>query len=379
MSGKVVGIMGYDLSSAFDTVAKESLLPKLEATGISGRQLDWFYSCMSGGQQCVVWNVAESGWLPVEYGVRQDSILGLILFLVIVADIPEFIGGPENSSLMYADDLGVWAVGKDVQEVVERLKMSAGRVVVFAGGNGLHLNASKTKLMFSHGAGNTEDVGVNVSGSLIKAAAEFEILGVKYNHRLTTAPHDADFARNVRKRASLVARLAHHLPRGKYLRTLASRLVLGKIAHPLPAVAAPRLLPTDSHNTAYARAQAAVNNVARTITGTKRSDHVRVDVLLQRAGIPSVKAVAMEAWSAYTSDDGGDGARNAVGAKLFGFTLAQASLATAAGIIPVLAGNTFVMHAARVWNACPDLRRATTNDDTRLVPKRAINYILSNQ
>jgi hypothetical protein len=124
-SGKVVGIMGYDLSSAFDTVAKESLLPKLEATGISGRQLDWFASYMSSGQQCVVWNVAESGWLPVEYGVRQGSILGPILFLVIMAEIPEFIGGQENSTSMYADDLGVWAVGKDVQEVVERLEMSA--------------------------------------------------------------------------------------------------------------------------------------------------------------------------------------------------------------------------------------------------------------
>jgi hypothetical protein len=364
-SGKVVGIMDYDLSSAFDTVSKESLLPKLEATGISGRQLDWFSSYMSGGQQCVVWNVAESGWLPVEYGVRQGSILGSILFLVIVADIPEFIGGPENSTSMYADDLGVWAVGKDIQEVVERLEMSAGRVVAFAGGNGLHLNASKTQLMFSHGAGNTEDVGVNVSGSLIKGAAEFELLGVKYDRRLTTAPHDADVARNVRQRASLVARLAHHLPRGKYLRTLASGLVLSKIAHALPAVAAPQLLPTDLHNAVHARAQAAVNDVLRTITGTKRSDHVRVDVLLQRAGIPSVnqkivKAVAMEAWSEYTSDDGEDGARNAVGAKLFGFTSAQASRATAAGIIPVPAGNTFVMHAARVWKACPDLRRATT-------------------
>jgi hypothetical protein len=85
-------------------------------------------------------------------------------------------------------------------------------VVAFAGGNGLHLNASKTQLMFSHGSGNTEDVGVNVSGSLIKAAAEFELLGVKYNRRLTRAPQDADVARNVRQRASLVARLAHHLP-----------------------------------------------------------------------------------------------------------------------------------------------------------------------
>jgi hypothetical protein len=89
----------------------------------------------------------ERGWLPVEYEVLQGSILGPILFLVIVANIPEFIGGPENSTLMYADDLGVWAVGEDVQEVIERLKMSAGRVVAFAGGNGLHHKAYVIKLL----------------------------------------------------------------------------------------------------------------------------------------------------------------------------------------------------------------------------------------
>jgi hypothetical protein len=83
------------------------------------------------------------------------------------------------------------------------------------------------------------------------------------------------------------------------------------------------------------------------IRGNKRSDQGRVDVLLHRAGIPSVnhklvKAVAMKNWLAYTSNDGGEGARNAVGAKLFGFTSAQASRATLASIIPVPAGNTFV-------------------------------------
>jgi hypothetical protein len=95
-----------------------------------------------------------------------------------------------------------------------------------------------------------------------------------------------------------------------------------------------------------------------------------VDILLQRAGIPSVnhklvKAVAMEAWLAYTSDDGGDGARNAMGAKLFGFTSAMASRATVAGIIPVQAGNTFVTHAARVWNTCPDLRSGSNSAGRR--------------
>jgi hypothetical protein len=76
-------------------------------------------------------------------------------------------------------------------EVAEKLEMSAGRVVTLTGGNDLHLNADKTQLMFSHGAWNTEDVGVKVGGSFFKAAAEFKLLGVKYNCRLTTAPHDA--------------------------------------------------------------------------------------------------------------------------------------------------------------------------------------------
>jgi hypothetical protein len=260
---------------------------------------------------------------------------------------------PEDSKVLWN-----LAAEMSAQDVCQ-LEMSAGRVVAFTGGNGPHLNAAKTQLMFSHGAGNTEDVGVRVGGSFIKAAAEFKLLGVKYDRRLTTAPHDSYVARNVRQRASLVA------PRGKYLRTLASGLVLGKIAHALPAVAAPRLLPTDAQNVAYARAQVAVNNVARTITGSKRSNHIQVDVLLQRAGITSViqklvKAVAMEAWSAHTSKDGGDGARNSVGTKLFGFTSARASHAMVVGIIPVTAGNPYIMHAARVWNMCPELRRATT-------------------
>jgi hypothetical protein len=135
---------------------------------------------------------------------------------------------PEDSKVLWN-----LAAEMSAQDVCQ-LEMSAGRVVAFTGGNGPHLNAAKTQLMFSHGAGNTEDVGVRVGGSFIKAAAEFKLLGVKYDRRLTTAPHDAYVARNVRQRASLVARLAHHLPRGKYLRTLASGLVLGMIAHALP-------------------------------------------------------------------------------------------------------------------------------------------------
>ncbi|QQP39010.1 Rna-directed dna polymerase from mobile element jockey-like protein, partial [Caligus rogercresseyi] len=98
--GRVVGVLGFDLSAAFDTVDQLQLLPKLKKLGIEGMQLEWFKSYLSGGSQRVVWNGAESDFLNVKYGVRQGSILGPILYLVLVADVTSCvgIGDEENSS-----------------------------------------------------------------------------------------------------------------------------------------------------------------------------------------------------------------------------------------------------------------------------------------
>jgi hypothetical protein len=47
--GQVVGIMAFNLSAAFDTVAAKQLLPKLQLPGVSGRALAWFKSYLTGG------------------------------------------------------------------------------------------------------------------------------------------------------------------------------------------------------------------------------------------------------------------------------------------------------------------------------------------
>ncbi|QQP49566.1 Uncharacterized protein FKW44_010277, partial [Caligus rogercresseyi] len=108
--GKVVGVLGFDLSAAFDTVNQLQLLPKLEKLGIAGTQLKWFHSYLTGGYQRVVWNGTESVFLPVEYGVRQGSILGPILYLVLVADVTSCVGVGNEDNSGYADDFFLWAV-----------------------------------------------------------------------------------------------------------------------------------------------------------------------------------------------------------------------------------------------------------------------------
>jgi hypothetical protein len=61
--------MGFDLSAAFDTVDKSSLLPKLEAVGMKGLALKWFKDYMSGERQQVMWRGVRSNVANVKYGV----------------------------------------------------------------------------------------------------------------------------------------------------------------------------------------------------------------------------------------------------------------------------------------------------------------------
>jgi hypothetical protein len=184
---------------------------------------------------------------------------------------------------------------------------------------GLSMNASKTQLLFSSRAGNLTETPVELDGSVIHPVDTIELLGARYDRKLSTAPHIKALLAAVRQRASVISRLANHLPRGEYLRQLSYGLVVGKFSHALAAVARPRLDPKDNASVIWSGIQVAFNDVARSITGARRRDHVWIEDLLAQAGLESanrmvVQAVAAKTWGCFHSDDG---ARNHVGRLLF--------------------------------------------------------------
>jgi hypothetical protein len=188
----IVGFLGFDLSAAFDTVSAEQLLPKLERIGISGAELRRFADYLAGGKQYVQWNDACSGLMNLLYGVRQGSILGPLLFLILVANAAEVLGG-NNGNVTYADDTSAWVSASTLHEVKAMLETKSADFAQYAMANGPALNSQKTQLLVGGkgvGAGDLVNFSITVDGKTVLPASTFKLLGVKFDSKFSTAPHD---------------------------------------------------------------------------------------------------------------------------------------------------------------------------------------------
>ena len=99
-----------DISKAFDKVWHEGLLYKLKSMGISGELYNLLENYLLGRFQRVVLNGQASSWRPVLAGVLQGSILGSLLFLVYINDLPN---GLKSNAKLFADDTSLFTIVTD--------------------------------------------------------------------------------------------------------------------------------------------------------------------------------------------------------------------------------------------------------------------------
>ena len=90
-----------DFAKSFDKVAHNRLLYKLSSYGVKGNTFGWIGSFLSGRSQKVVLE-GKSFSVPVLSGIPQGSVLGPVLFLIYINDLPEYVS---NSTVrLFADD-----------------------------------------------------------------------------------------------------------------------------------------------------------------------------------------------------------------------------------------------------------------------------------
>ena len=103
--GKQTDLILLDFSKAFDKVNHSKLIWKLHQYWIRGNALSWIQAFLGNRSQTVVIEGEESGSVLVSSGVPQGSVLGPILFLVFINDLPEKLSSQVR---LFADDTAVY-------------------------------------------------------------------------------------------------------------------------------------------------------------------------------------------------------------------------------------------------------------------------------
>ena len=112
-NGHGVDVVFLDFQKAFDTVPHHRLLHKLGAYGVNNQVLRWLKNFLCFRCQRVLVDGESSDWYDVVSGVPQSSVLGPLLFIIYVNDIPDHVN---CASQMFADDLKIYRTIHDLND-----------------------------------------------------------------------------------------------------------------------------------------------------------------------------------------------------------------------------------------------------------------------
>lgn len=192
--------MFLDLSKAFDTVSHELLISKLKYYNFSDSSVTLLKSYLNNRYQLVNVNEKLSDKMIVKHGVPQGSILGPLLFLLYINDLPTYV--PQIDTILYADDTTIGYSNSDIEYSTHFVSGAFEHVERWLTANRLHINKDKTvKIIFS--------LRIMLDNLEFSNATRF--LGVVIDSKLTWQSHTEFLAGKLCKNIYLLRNLANNV------------------------------------------------------------------------------------------------------------------------------------------------------------------------
>ena len=172
------------ISCFIDTVDHKILLKKCYNYGLRGSIYQILADFLSNRQQFVEHDNKRSILEKICYGVPQGSVLGPLLFLIYINDLPDQC--KQTKSVLFADDTSILAKGNN-RECIKSLEEDTKQIDDWFKANKLCVNSEKCKLT-SFGRSNFQPP-LNVFDSIIQYCNEYKYLGLWIDGSLNYGKH----------------------------------------------------------------------------------------------------------------------------------------------------------------------------------------------